>query len=71
MSEYTEHLIRMDVETAKYWYGRFHEYLEKNPDEVDILTFSNYLGNVVLYSMKSIFEGKVPEIYNPVTEEHS
>jgi len=60
--------IQMSPEVSTYFYARFHEYLEQNPDEKDILTYGAYLGQVVLSSLKSLFEGKVPEIYVPTKE---
>ncbi len=60
-----EYTIQTRSETAQYYYGRFQEYLLANPDEIETLTFGAYLGHVVLGSLKSLLEGKVPEIYVP------
>ncbi len=69
MTDDLEYNVSMKSTTATYFYGRFQEYLLKHPDEVEFLTFGAYLGQVVLGSLKSLFEGKVPEIYNPKEDE--
>ncbi len=64
-----EYTIQMKSETATYYYSRFQEYLLVNPDEVSTLTFGAYLGRTVLGSLKALFEGRVPDIYDPKEEE--
>ena len=62
--------IQMKPEVATYFFDRFKEYVVQNPEVLGkSLTYSDYLGNVVLASLKSLFEGKVPEIYDPNKEE--
>ena len=61
--------IQMDSKIANYFYERFQEYVKQNPEDEAALTFGAYLGQVVLGSLKSLFEGKVPEIYVPTKED--
>ena len=69
MSINVEHQIQMSPEIASYFYGQYRAYVEQNPEDSDLLTFGAYLGNVVLGSLKSLFEGKVPQIYDPNPKE--
>lgn len=56
------HEIGFSTEVATYWYGKFEQYKKNNPtlDGIETLTFSIYLGEVVLGSMKTLFEGGIP-----------
>ncbi len=61
MGEPIRHEIHMDSEVAAFYYGKFKEFMETNPEFTD-LTFARYLGDVVLTPLKALFDGVVPEV---------
>jgi hypothetical protein len=55
------HEVGFSPEIATYWYEKFEQYKEGNPElDTETLTFAVYLGTVVLGSMKTLFEGGIP-----------
>lgn len=61
MGEPIRHEIHMDSEVAQFYYGKFVEFMESNPEFSD-LTFARYLGDVVLTPLKALMDGVVPEV---------
>ena len=62
MGDNIRYTISMKPDVAAYWYGKFKEFVEKNPEDFGDLTFDSYIGEQVLASMKLLFEGVIPKV---------
>jgi len=62
MGDLIRYTISMKPDVATYWYGKFEDFVQNNPEDFGDLTFDSYIGEQVLASMKLLFEGTVPEV---------
>lgn len=55
------HEVHMDASVATYWYDKFSQFKEANPDDFGSLTFAGYLGEQVLTNLMRLMQGTVPK----------
>ena len=61
MGDKIRYEISMTTVVATYWFDKFAEFKDNNPEDFGDLTFAEYIGEQVLASMKLLFDGLVPD----------